>query len=72
MFYATAIYQIDLDLDDLYRFDTKVLVVNDLYRFDTKTERDSFVEEHDYAESITRKEAEQEYKEQFDYWKQND
>ncbi|HIF9538210.1 hypothetical protein HWA77_16805 [Photobacterium damselae subsp. damselae] len=60
MFYATAIYQ-----------DDEVLV-NDLFRFKTKTERDNFVEERDYAESITRKEAEQEYKEQFAYWKQND
>ena len=55
MFYATAIYE-----------DTQ-----DLFRFDTKAGRDSFVEEHDYSESITRKEAEQKYKEQFAYWKQN-
>lgn len=60
MFYAIAIYQDDQDL------------VNDLFRFDTKAGRDSFVEERDYSESITRKEAEQKYKEQFAYWKQND
>ena len=60
MLYAIASYQDDQDL------------VNDLFRFDTKAERDAFVEERDYADAITRKEAEQKHKEQFAYWKQND
>ena len=67
MFYATTIYK-DEEATECNKFGTE-LYVNVLHRFETKKERDQFVDERDYAQSITRKEAEHKYKEQFDFWK---
>ena len=65
MFYATVIYK-DEQATKCNQFRTEV-GVNDLHRFESRKDRDSFVDENNYAEPITRKEAEIEYKEQFKY-----
>lgn len=60
MFYATAIYK-DKQATEENQFSVGI-GVNDLHRFETRKQRDAFVEENDYAESITRKDADIEYK----------
>jgi hypothetical protein len=67
MFYATTIYK-DEQATECNQFGAE-LGVNDLHRFETKKERDQFVDKRDYAQAITRKEAEHKYKEQFAFWK---
>ena len=66
MFYATTKY-VDQQASENNQFGTEI-VVNDLHRFSTKQERDAFVSDRDYAETITRKDAELLHKEQLAFW----
>ena len=53
----------------ILRYEKDSLMYCDLWRFPSKAERDSFVNESGDHTEISSKEAREQHKEQFNYWK---